>query len=41
MWLLEKKTTIYARSSLGHGKLASPTKQHQQKPTQNSFVEVI
>jgi hypothetical protein len=43
MWLLEKKTTIYARSSLGHGKSTSPIKQQQQqqqKPTSNSFVEV-
>jgi hypothetical protein len=46
MWLLEKKTTIYARYNLGDGNLASPTKQHQQqhhhkKSTPSPFVEVI
>jgi hypothetical protein len=40
MWLLEKKTTIYARSSLGHRKSISPPKQ-QEKSTSNLFVEVI
>jgi hypothetical protein len=42
MWLLEKKTTIYARSGLGHRKsLTPPRQQHHQKSTPNLFVEVI
>jgi len=41
MWLLDKKTTIYARSGFGYQKSASPTKQYHQKSTPNPFVEVI
>lgn len=45
MWLLEKKTTIYARSNMVHQKPVSPVKQqhhhHHQKPAPNSFVEVF
>lgn len=39
MWLLEKKTTIYARAALGHRKSFSSPRQ-QQKSSSNVFVEV-
>ena len=39
MWLLEKRTTIYARSALGHRKSFSSPKQQQKSPS-NLFVEV-
>ena len=41
MWLLEKKTTIYARSAIGHRKsISSPRQSQQQRPSSNLFVEV-
>lgn len=39
MWLLEKKTTIYARSAIGHRKSISSPRQ-QQRSSSNLFVEV-
>jgi hypothetical protein len=39
MWLLEKKTTIYARPG-SHRKSITPPKQQHQKSTPNLFVEV-
>jgi hypothetical protein len=41
MWLLEKKTTIYARYGLGHRTSANSSKQPHEKSISNSFVEVI